>query len=125
MHKNLVYIGLVSGGILTGILLACFLLLPHYTTPVSGDAEKDSQTRLKTFQRELTDAADAATSEGTERVSKKIEAQLRLEDLTIKTRESRYSKLTLLGPTLTPLITFFFGALLHSCLASKKKDGTA
>ena len=106
MKHNILYIVIFAVGLGIGAI-SMYGLTPHLK-PLSGDDEVESQKRIATFQDDLT---RATTPEDTERVSKKLEAQMRLEDLIVKSREAQYTKFTLLSPIIVSVIALLSAAV--------------
>jgi hypothetical protein len=104
-YKNL-YIVIFVVGIGIGAI-SMYGLTPHLK-PLSGDQEEESQERIRIFQNALT---NAGTPEDIEKVSKKLEAQMRLEDLIVKSREAQYTKFTLLSPLIVSVIALLSAAI--------------
>jgi hypothetical protein len=87
--------------------------------PAGSEDETAVEVRINGFQKRLN---EAVTQEDTVRVSKELEAQIQLEDLTIKSREARYNKFTLLSPLILTVITLLAGltgAFLTNLLARR------
>jgi hypothetical protein len=102
-HKIL-YVVIFAVGL--GIGAISMYALDTRNKPVGGDNDTASQVRIDSFQTRLN---NATTKEDTERVSRDLEAQIQIEDLTIKGREARYSKFTLLSPLILTVITLLAG----------------
>ena len=129
MKPRILYIVIFVVGLGIGAT-SMYELTQHSKLP-SADHEKESQERIGKFQDELT---NAGTPEGIERVSKKLEAQMRIEDLIVKSREAQYTKFTLLSPTLVSVIALLSAAISaiitslvvrrgsHDTTASTNKD---
>ena len=119
MKPRIMYILIFAVGI--GIGAISTYDLEGHSKLQSGDHEKESQERIGKFQDELT---NASTPEDTERVSKKLEAQMRLEDLIVKSREAQYTKFTLLSPMLVSVVALLSAAISAIITSLVVRHGT-
>ena len=104
MKHTILYVVIFAVGLCIGAI--SMYALDTRNKPAGGDDETAVEVRIDGFQKRLN---EAVTQEDTVRVSKELEAQIQLADLTIKSREARYNKFTLLSPLILTVITLLAG----------------
>lgn len=106
----LLYIVVLAVGFGVGVFVKSELLVPSNPTDVKWHAEfteDKNHERVIEFQHAL-DAIKASDTKDVGELAKQLDAQMRIEDLVIRSREAEYAKWT----PFTPLFTGGVGALL-------------
>ncbi len=127
MKRTTLYIAIFAAGLGLGAFAEYELTQPRQSLidqdwhPFFKGHEDASHARIMRFQKALTNAGDA---KDLDTLSRQLEAQLRVEDLIIKSREAEYAKITLLSAFIVALLTAIGGAIVAWLRAKRSTHDT-
>jgi hypothetical protein len=84
------------------------------------DHEDDSHDRIMGFQQALLIPSAPASGDSVEALSRSLEAQLKIEELIIRSREADHAEFTVYGSLITTLIAAAVGALTSLIVATRR-----